>query len=147
MENWKIVMRFTYPHEAHMVKVYLESEGFSVMIRDELTAQVNNFYSGAIGGVKLLIQESVYDEGIKTLQQGGYLMKENQENRFKIEQVKLISKAQMKKCPFCGSDNIGKNSELNIFAVFFLIILGALFPIFKSTYKCFECFKNWKFVK
>jgi hypothetical protein len=140
-------MRFTYPHEAHMAKAYLESEGFSVMIRDELTAQVNNFYSGAIGGVKLLVQESVYDECVKTLKNGGYLIADDQENTFKIEKVKLISKAQMKKCPFCGSEEIGKNSELNVIAVFFLIILGALFPIFKSTYKCFDCFKNWKFVK
>ena len=39
---------FTYPHEAHLAKNYLESEGIETEIRDELTAQVNNFYSNAI---------------------------------------------------------------------------------------------------
>ncbi|MDB4335158.1 DUF2007 domain-containing protein [bacterium] len=60
MENWKTILTFTYPHEAHLTKTKLESEGFEVLITDELTAQVNNFYSNAIGGVKLQIKESDY---------------------------------------------------------------------------------------
>ena len=53
-----MLISFTYPHEAHLAKAKLESEGIETMIRDELTAQVNNFYSNAIGGVKLLVKES-----------------------------------------------------------------------------------------
>ena len=58
MDNWIIIISFTYPHEAHMAKAKLESEGIETMIQDELTAQVNNFYSNAIGGVKLLVKEN-----------------------------------------------------------------------------------------
>ncbi|MCD4730588.1 MAG: DUF2007 domain-containing protein [Bacteroidales bacterium] len=58
MDNWITIISFTYPHEAHMAKAKLESEGIETIIQDELTAQVNNFYSNAIGGVKLLVKES-----------------------------------------------------------------------------------------
>jgi len=58
MENWIEIISFTYPHEAHLAKIKLESEGIQTKIKDELTAQVNNFYSNAIGGVKLFVKES-----------------------------------------------------------------------------------------
>ena len=45
MDNWITVISFIYPHEAHLAKGKLESEGFEVVIKDELTVQVNNFYS------------------------------------------------------------------------------------------------------
>lgn len=79
MENWITVISFTYPHEAHLVKGKLESEGFEVMIKDELTAQVNNFYSNAIGGVKLLVKESDYDNARQLLIQSGYIIEQSGE--------------------------------------------------------------------
>jgi hypothetical protein len=39
-----------------MAKNYYESAGIDTFLRDELTAQVDNFYSNAIGGVKLQIK-------------------------------------------------------------------------------------------
>ena len=50
MNNWKTILTFIHPHEAHMAKNFLEAEGFDVIITDELTAQVNI-------GVNLLIRE------------------------------------------------------------------------------------------
>ena len=58
MDNWTTVISFVYPHEAYIAKGKLESEGIETIIQDELTAQTNNFYSNAIGGVKLLVKES-----------------------------------------------------------------------------------------
>lgn len=49
----------------------LESEGISVQIKDELTAQVNNFYSNAIGGVKVLVAENDYNRAIEILIETG----------------------------------------------------------------------------
>lgn len=57
MNNWETLITFTYPHEAHMAMGFLESEGIRTIIRDEMTVQVQNFYSNAIGGVKLLVQQ------------------------------------------------------------------------------------------
>lgn len=50
MDTLTTVLSFTYPHEAHLAKGKLESEGIEVFLKDELTTQVNNFYSHAIGG-------------------------------------------------------------------------------------------------
>lgn len=64
MDNFITVASFTYPHEAAVLKGRLESEGIECFLRDELTVQVYNFYSNALGGVKLQVHkndaESVY---------------------------------------------------------------------------------------
>ncbi len=73
MNNWITIRSFTYPHEAHMAKAMLESEGIEVFIKDELTAQVNNFYSNAIGGVKLLVKQSDYSQALSILVEAGYI--------------------------------------------------------------------------
>lgn len=73
MNSWKTILSFVYPHEAHLARTMLESEGFQVIIKDELTAQVNNFYSNAIGGVKLLVRESDSEKAIVFLKEGGFI--------------------------------------------------------------------------
>ncbi|HPE55019.1 MAG TPA: DUF2007 domain-containing protein [Bacteroidales bacterium] len=93
MPNWKILITFTYPHEAYIIKGRLESEGIKVEIRDELTAQVNNFYSNAIGGVKLLVQEEDYSQAYNILIESGQIKKsEESENKFLIGFNKLTTK-------------------------------------------------------
>ncbi len=51
-------MTTQYPHEAHMIKSKLESEGIVVFLKDELTVQSHNFISNAIGGVKIQIRST-----------------------------------------------------------------------------------------
>ncbi|MCW3785766.1 DUF2007 domain-containing protein [Plebeiibacterium sediminum] len=147
MDNQKIIYRSTYPHDAHMVKTYLQSEGIHSVIIDELTAQVNNFYSNAIGGVKLLVNENDYSAGINVLQKGGYISDGNEQENIPVETVYLTASTNKKACPFCHSENIGRKKELNIVAVIVYVILSILFPIFKRNYKCFDCNKEWKYVK
>jgi len=74
VNNWITILSFTYPHEAHLAKTKLESEGFEVMIKDELTVQVDNFYSNAIGGVKLQVSENDYDRALQVLKDSGYII-------------------------------------------------------------------------
>jgi hypothetical protein len=145
MGNWRIIITFTYPHEAHMAKTFLESEGVNTIIRDELTAQVNNFYSIAIGGVKLLVSEGDYKRGIEILTKGGYL--NPVETRKKIEFV--IEDAIMDKrfCPFCKSRNIGIRKKTDTFTAFIYAILALFSPAFKRTYVCLDCKKEWKYSK
>ena len=64
-----------------------ESEGIETMIRDEMTAQVNNFYSNAIGGVKLDVKEAEMDKARSVLQTGGYITQETPEQASAIEWV------------------------------------------------------------
>lgn len=144
MSNWKTILTFTYPHEAHLVKGYLESEGIPTVLRDEMTAQVNNFYSNAIGGVKIMVSENNFDKGVRVLQKGGYIPQAP--DKEKEQEVVTIKKTENKnKCPFCESENTGKNKGLNIFSVGLYLIVGVLFPFFKVKHHCFDCGKEWKF--
>ncbi len=72
-DNWINIITFTYPHEAHLAKGKLESEGIQVQIVDEMTVQVHNFYSQAIGGVKLSVPIDEAEEARKILVGSGYI--------------------------------------------------------------------------
>lgn len=144
MDGWQIILTFTLPAEAYMAKAYLESEGIRTQIQDELTAQVNNFYSNAIGGVKLWVQEADYEEGVRILKEGGYIVSEGREEE---DWIWVKDKKDRTHCPFCDSDNIGKKQNLNIAAVILFFVLGVLFPLFRSTWKCYDCGKAWKYKK
>ncbi|HBK33156.1 MAG TPA: hypothetical protein DDZ78_16265, partial [Porphyromonadaceae bacterium] len=57
MERLVTIKTFTYPHEAYILQTKLEDEGIPTFLKDEKTVQVYNFYSNAIGGVKLQVWE------------------------------------------------------------------------------------------
>lgn len=111
MDDLKTLISFTYPHEAHMAKGYLESNGIESILKDEMTVSVNNFYSNAVGGVKLLVKASDYDNGIRLLKDSGYIT-DNATKDSSVINVIEIDKAKDKKiCPFCKSYNIDKNKK------------------------------------
>ncbi len=62
MNKYITIAVFQYPHEAHMVKSKLESEGIMVFLKDELTVQSHNFLSNAVGGVKLQVSSADVEE-------------------------------------------------------------------------------------
>ncbi len=150
MNEFKTIISFTYPHEAHLAKGYLESNGIETFIENEFTVQANNFYSNAIGGVKLLVKDSDYDEGLKLLKDVGYIKEPESEKNLKrnllnkTEIVQIDSKINEKTCPFCKSENIGKSKNFSIFMIPLFYILGGLFPIYRSAYICFDCGKEWR---
>lgn len=83
MEQWTTVITFTYPHEAHLAKSMLESDGVKVIIADEMTTQVHNFYSNAIGGVKLQVAGSDAEKAHEILTNAGYIKpSESSDNQF-----------------------------------------------------------------
>jgi len=65
--NWVTIQTFTYPQEAYIVQGKLESEGIETFLQDEFTTQIFNFYSNAIGGVKLQVPEDCVEEAMKIL--------------------------------------------------------------------------------
>ncbi|WP_430813861.1 putative signal transducing protein [Carboxylicivirga sp. RSCT41] len=147
MNDWQTIITFTQPHDAHFAKVLLESAGIETIIRDELTAQVNNFYSNAIGGVKLDVKESDSSAAIATLKEGGYINKTKQTQHQNVEIIELNENTDRSICPFCSSDNIYKKKVVNPLVLVAYLLLGAFFPIFKRNYICYDCDKEWKFRK
>ena len=140
---------FVYPHEAHVVKTYLESEGINSEIRDELTVQVNGFYSNAIGGVKLLVKEEDYSRGIEVLKKGGYI-KESGSDKNQVELLYVEKGFNKRICPFCKSENISLKKVPSIWTILvvFVFVFNAVFPVFfKKSFKCYDCNKEWKIKK
>lgn len=123
MDNWIIIISFTFPHEAHFAKLKLESEGIEVMIKDELTAQVNNFYSNAIGGVKLLVKESDYKNAWQILLDSGYA----EEHKTKTNKVFQKIDQVTSKIPWIGKFFFEK--RLLILTVVLIILIIAPFII------------------
>jgi hypothetical protein len=121
MQNWTTVISFTYPHEAHLAKGKLESEGINVILKDELTTQVNNFYSNAIGGVKLQIKESDIKRAKQILTEGGFLNSEPIEpNRFLV-----LFNEYTSKLPFIGKSIL----ELRLMVIVAVTVTALFFLI------------------
>ena len=73
MDNWTVIISFTYGYEAHLAKSKLESEEIEVLVRDELNAQVCEAGANAVGGVKLCVRESDVVRALHSLQKGGFI--------------------------------------------------------------------------
>jgi len=117
MENWIEIISFTYPHEAHLAKGKLESEGIKALIKDELTVQVNNFYSNAIGGVKLLVKDSNYDSAYQILIKSGYIKEKITEPNIFLDRFEKLTS----KVPLIGKSII--ELRLVILVTLFLVII------------------------
>ncbi|MGK0386402.1 MAG: hypothetical protein ACI849_001018 [Patiriisocius sp.] len=74
MKGYKAIAAFTIPSELAVVKSFLEAAGISCYVKDELTIQVHNFYSNAIGGITLAVKEMEAEHAIKLLGANGFEM-------------------------------------------------------------------------
>lgn len=72
---------FNLPHETAVPMALLESEGIECFLPDESTVQVYNFYSNAIGGLRLQVKTEDAPRAIEILQKGGFLPSGNEEEK------------------------------------------------------------------
>lgn len=133
----------TLPQNIYLAQSYLESEGIPTLLKDELTAQVNNFYSNAIGGVKMLVPEAEAGRAGQLLAEAGYVV----ERYIPDSPLETIQTTDRQHCPYCHSENIRKQKESDWTILAFYAVLGVLFPIFKPVFTCFDCGKYWRFRK
>ncbi len=73
MDNWITVQTFTLPSEAAILRARLEGEGIECFLQNELTLQVQPFYSNAVGGVQLQVREKDLEAALEILKDGGYV--------------------------------------------------------------------------
>lgn len=66
------IATLTYPSELVVIKSLLESKGIDCYIKDELTVQIHNFYSNAIGGIRLEVPSDFVLEAITVLADNGF---------------------------------------------------------------------------
>ncbi|WP_047445339.1 DUF2007 domain-containing protein [Alistipes sp. ZOR0009] len=121
MENWITVISFTYPQEAYLAKAKLESEGIEVTIKDDLTAQVNNFYSNAIGGVKVQVKETDVEQAMQALLEAGYIKEET------TPTPSFISEFDKKtsRLPLIGTLTV----ELRFIILITILIMAIILPV------------------
>lgn len=143
-DDWKIVLVSTLPQDIYLAQSFLESEEIPTLLKDELTAQVNNFYSNAIGGVKLLVPSADFERALMLLKEAGYVVEQDARQALPVETVRTSDRSH---CPYCGSENIAKKKDADWLVLLFYAFLGAIFPIFKPVYTCFDCRRNWRFRK
>jgi hypothetical protein len=73
MNDWKEIISFIQPHEAHIANSFLKNQGIETSIKDEMIAQIINPLSNNMGGVKIFVPMHQADLARKILIEGGYL--------------------------------------------------------------------------
>jgi hypothetical protein len=72
MNHFTHIATLTYPSELVVIKSLLESENIECYVKDELTVQVHNFYSNAIGGISLEVPNNHVKKAITILTDNGF---------------------------------------------------------------------------
>lgn len=72
MKTFQHLATFTYPADLLVARSLLESMEIECNIKDEMTVQVHNFYSNALGGIKLEVPTEKYDVGKSLLMERGF---------------------------------------------------------------------------
>ena len=137
MEELITIKTYTYPHEVYVERGKLESEGIQTFLKDEATVQVYNFYSNAVGGVKLQVFADDAERAIAILNS----VKEIPRT------ITVFSKKELESsslCPFCGSENISKKKNATWLTLIPYLLVGFILPVFGTSYICFECDQRWK---
>lgn len=73
MYEFVTVVEFTWPTDAAIPKALLDAAGIENRLKDELTVQVYNLYSNAIGGVKLQVPPAEFERAREVLRGGGFI--------------------------------------------------------------------------
>jgi len=61
----KTIARFEVPEEAHLFSAFLESSGISSYVWDENFVQWCWYYSNAVGGVRVVVDEPDFERSTK----------------------------------------------------------------------------------
>jgi len=131
---------FMYPHEAHLAMGKLDAHGIESSLQDELTIQINNFYSNAIGGVKLHVLAEDLDRAKEVL-----ALDYSAEQDEDADQIKeTASETNTFQCPNCNSWNVGEPRLKGPFALLSTLLLGFPFPLVSKQSLCFDCHTEFK---
>lgn len=143
MDKLKTIKTVTYAHEAGPIRNILEANGIFCFLKDELTIQAYPFYSNALGGVKVQVNESEADQAIEILKQhGAWEAVEPQTLMVRNASGKLTE------CPSCGATDLSivRSPSKILFAIGFFLF-GFPLPYFTHLYHCYNCSSNIKVSK
>ena len=129
------------PFEANLMRSKLLSEGIECILLDENTISVQPFYSIAIGGIKLQVNENDRARAME-------ILKESSPTPLHIVHV-AESKPHRKNhgktihCPECNSTSVYYERLTNGELVLCVLLLGIPLLFIKGKYHCYNCGKKW----
>ena len=133
MDNPVTIATYTFPHEVFIDRSKLEAFGIECFVKDELTIQVHNFYSNALGGIKLQVQQ-------KDLERAKTILSDHPDISTNYKDSKI-------KCPNCSSGNVDGMGLNGRISMVILMLTGLPIPIFSNKFHCFECHKEFRLNK
>lgn len=121
---------YSFPAEAHIARTKLEAEGIYAVVQDEYTIGMNWLYSGALGGVKVLVPEPELARARRILGEAE-------------PDAAASSRAPWGRCPKCGEAEIKYQAQgrLGTLLTYLLLGLPLLFP--KRELCCRSCGFCW----
>ena len=129
-EEFKLLKTFLNPVEANITKGLLESNGIEAFIFDENTLSVDPILTTALGGIRLMVRSSDYEDALSIIKE--------------VDEENIREESNLK-CPFCASSDIKIINRPNW--LYFIIMLFT----FTSTptagnrkkYVCNICRHRW----
>ena len=150
-EKFITVLTATYGYEIAVIRGRLESEGITCFVKDEFTVQVNPFFSNAIGGVKLQVKESDWNQAIEILKETGDMDDKDLQLPNESCLVTGYSEEQQKSkdgakifCPICGSDEVVQSKKAGWFFLVTSLLFAYPTPFLQKKYYCFDCKREFK---
>lgn len=120
----RTIASYSKPEDAYLAASCLEGSGLSPNIRDAHTVGVDWFYSQAIGGVKLEVPDSEYEQAVELLG------------------LPAASETVFK-CPYCSSTNV-KLRQLSVLTALGVALFGLLVPLKSRRADCIDCKSSLK---
>jgi hypothetical protein len=113
---------------AHVAMGRLQEEGYECWLKDENTVTIDPLLTNAVGGIKLMVEESRAKEAWEIL------------NKLLEDYRKTFT------CPKCGSNNMelvsSPRKPLNLITAISTYLLGYALPL-EKVYHCFNCLNEF----
>lgn len=161
------VARFSHPHESHVWRARLESEGISCFIADEHTISAYWFYSNAVGGVKLQVSRADVDEAEAILAASHEEAAESLEAHWSELDAQTQkpamparapalqydetpdedaepAEAEPTRCPRCDSTEVYYEKFSRPMIFLSILLLGIPLPFLSRRWTCRNCELTWK---
>ena len=134
MNEFVTLKTYMFPHELLIERSKLESQNIECLTRDELTVQIHNFYSHALGGIRLQVR-------LKDLEKAKEILNEFPDLN---EDEKLAEKETVARCPNCNSSNVTKIKLNGVKSLVVLFLIGLPIPFPARKYQCYNCHTQFK---
>lgn len=121
------IARYDFPHEAHIARSLLDSEGIPCFVADEHTVNMNWLYTFAMGGVRVQVPAQFAE-------QANLILAEDRSGDLPAEEPEKAHG-----CPKCGAGEMGYYLKGKRLAYLMFIFLQ--FPLWRvqPAYRCGAC--------